>query len=434
MILYGVEIVDLSEEGNGIGRHEGKVVFVEGALPGEVVDVRVVKSKRKFDVGVVECFGKLSDSRVSPGCRHFGVCGGCSLQHLSYGDSLVFKKRWVESDFRKIAGLDVVVEEVLASPVVFGYRNKVVFHGFMDGSSFKLGYYRKGGRSFVEVSECLLVPFLFIGLKGSVEKWCNELGFFPGEVMFRVGKDGCVVVSFFGLLDVSCGFSEGVCGGVASFCLGSGFSVVGVVFFGESGARVFSFGVVDLVMELGGRDFLVSPESFFQVNVSAAGVLFGELVGLLKEKGYSSGRLFDLYCGVGVVGVSLGFLFGSVFGFEVVESAVELARVNAGSNGLVDFLFSAGRVVDFIRGVSFVGGDVVVVDPPRGGLESGVVDLIGKSGVGVVVYVGCGLGKMVRDVGGLVSFGFVVERVFCVDLFPWTGHVETVVLMSRVEK
>lgn len=443
MVYEKVEIVDLTEEGKGVGRYDGKVVFVEDALPGEVVDVEVFKSKKKFDLGVVKRYYSRSEDRQTPKCKHFGVCGGCSLQHLSYEKTLEYKRRWVESSFRKIAALEVRVEGVFPSPSKFHYRNKVVFHGFMVGGIFRLGFYRKGSRSFVDVEECFLLPFSFMELKDFVVGECNKYRLYPKEVVFRVGKDDRVVVSFLGVRD------NKSCEEIRAFLLGSAYSISGVVFFGEDNSRVcssedgdedrdksvdMSAGGVNLLMGINGREFLVSPESFFQVNVEAAGILFRELKNILEKQGREYGRVFDLYCGVGVVGILLSALFKQIIGFEVVGSAVRLARGNAVRNGVVSGEYIVGRVVDFVGSVDFRSGDVVVVDPPRGGLEEGVVDSIVESGVESFVYVGCGLGKVVRDVGRLVVGGFRVEGVFCVDLFPWTGHVECVVLMSKVKE
>ena len=411
-----VVITDLTEEGSGVARIDGKVTFVGDALPGEDVEVEVTSVRKKFNLARVVHFHKWHPDRVVPFCRHYGSCGGCSLQHLDYKAGLEYKRRWVKSSFAKIAGIEIKLPEIVGMVEHFHYRNKVVFHGFFLEGRYHLGFYKKNSKVLLPISECALLPPVFLEIKAALESLFGLYNCYPREVMLRTdGERVVVVVDGSGLDNVVLVGEE----------LRGLFPLVSAFVYDEaSGEGVF------LEMRLGDRTFLVSPWSFFQVN-SRGGLALFEGVRSLLPKGSGEGVLFDLFCGVGSVGVFLGGLFREVRGVEVHEPAVVLARENAVRNGLLNCSFVSGRVEDLVSSVEFGSGDVVVLDPPRAGLESAVVEVLVGSGVRRVVYIGCGLGKMVRDVGRFCQGGFVVSGVFCVDMFPWTGHVETVVLIER---
>ena len=413
-----VVITGLTEEGSGVARIDGKVAFIRDALPGEDVEVEITSEKKKYSLGRAVHFHRWHPDRAVPFCPHFGICGGCALQHLSYEAGLDYKAGWVRSTFGKIAGVEIPTPRIVGMESRFRYRNKVVFHGFFPGGRYRLGFYRKGSKVLLPIRECALLPEVFLEIREAIESLGELYNCYPTEVTLRTNGEEVLV-----LLD-SVSLDNGA---LLEEALKGRFSQVRQVVWNREGEE----GVL-LEMSLGGRRFLVSPRSFFQVNFEGASKLFLGVRELLRRRP-REGVLTDLFCGVGSVGVFLGDLFGEVRGLEVHEPAVALARRNAVLNGLSSVRFESGRVEDLIGSFSFGRGDVVVLDPPRGGVEPGVVSALVRSEVGSLVYIGCGLGRMVRDVGRFVQGGFRVAGVFCVDMFPWTGHVETVVLMSRAE-
>ncbi|MDD2371314.1 MAG: class I SAM-dependent RNA methyltransferase [Firmicutes bacterium] len=403
-LIKNMVITDLTEEGNGVGRHDGKVVFVKDGLPGEMVNVRVLHSKKKFDQGEVIVFIEKSPVRHEPFCMHYGTCGGCSLQHLNYEEGLKFKTHWVKSAFAKIARLNIEEPSIIGIQNRWKYRNKVVFHGFFVDGVYNLGFYRKGSNSFVPIRECLLIPDDFLEIKSRVEELAALYNVFPEKVMLRSnGKE----------FQVSLDSGDGDNLDLLLNELKSEFSNLK--------------DIIEFVID--GRVFEVSSNSFFQVNIEGAKALFGIVEKMVGD--VSNSIVYDLCCGVGSLGVFLGKAGARIRGYEVVDDAVVLARKNAERNGLNDYSFTVGRVEDVISSSTIEDNGVVILDPPRGGVEPVVIDSIINSNVSRVVYVGCGLGKMVRDVAKLVEGGFVVSGVECVDMFPWTGHVETVVLITR---
>ena len=404
-MIKNLMITDITEEGNGVARHDGKVVFVRDALPGELVNVRVTHSKKKFDQGEVVAYSKMSDKRTKPFCMHYGTCGGCSLQHVDYDEGLEYKAKWVKQGFSKIGRISIDTPSIVSMQNRWKYRNKVVFHGFIADGVYHLGFYRKGSNSFVPIRECLLVPDEFIEIKNRIEELAGVYNVFPDKIMLRTnGRDFQI--------NLECG-------------QGDNLDLLLCDLKGE-----FPSLKGNIEFDIDGRVFEVSANSFFQVNLEGASSLFSIVEKFVGD--VSSSTIYDLCCGVGSLGVFLGKAGARVRGYEVIEEAVVLADKNAKRNGLSDFSFTAGRIEDVISSSIIEPNSIVILDPPRGGVDSVVVDALIYSNVDRVIYVGCGLGKMVRDVARLVEGGFVVSGVECIDMFPWTGHVESVVLMSRI--
>ncbi len=404
MIIKNLEITDITEEGNGVARNEGKVVFVKDALPGEMVNVRIIHSKKKFDQGEAIVYLEKSAVREKPFCMHYGVCGGCSLQHLNYEEGLKFKTHWVKSAFSKIARLNIEEPSIISMQNKLKYRNKVVFHGFFLEGQYKLGFYRKGSNSFVHIKECFLIPDDFIEMKNRIEELSGTYNVYPDEIMIRTNG-----------VDFQIGLESG--------------NTDNLNLLLNELKKEFPSIRDNIEISIAGMVFEVSAKSFFQVNLEGATSLFKIVEKMVGDVSHSI--VYDLCCGVGSLGVFLGKAGARIRGYEVIEEAVILARKNAERNGLIDYEFTAGKVEDVISASIIEDNGVVILDPPRGGVEVIVIDSIVKSNVSRVVYVGCGLGKMVRDVAKLIEGGFVVSKVECVDMFPWTGHVETITRLIR---
>lgn len=403
-IIRDLKITDITEEGNGLGRNDGKVTFVRDALPGEIVDVRITHEKKKYDQGEVLSYKTRSDKRREPFCPHFGVCGGCALQHLDYEAGLLCKSRWVRSAFSKIGR--VRIEEPLVNGMKnrTGYRNKVTFHGFFMEGVYKLGFYRKGSNSFVPIEECHLVPALFLEIKKRIEELSGVYNVFPDTIMLRSNGEDCQI-------NLECGVEDNL---DLMLCdLRDEFSML----------------KKNIFFSLGDLNFEVSSGSFFQVNLEGAEHLLHIIE---KMAGDVRGTtVYDLCCGVGSIGIYLGSKGAGVRGYEVVEEAVELASKNAKNNKIADYSFVEGKIEDVVSSKVIDKSGLVILDPPRGGVETSVIESLIYSNVERIIYVGCGLGKMARDMGRLSEGGFVVSKVECVDMFPWTSHVETIVRLQK---
>ena len=410
-----LEITDLTEEGQGVARREGKVVFVANALPGETVLAEITKVGKKFDQGRAVEISRPSPERQTSFCSHYGVCGGCSLQHISYAGGLLAKARWVQGSLVKISGVEISLPQVLGLKDNLGYRNKAVFHGFREDGQWRLGYYRKGGRLPLAIRECPLLPPLFLQMKESLEGIFQETGCQPEEAILRLGE-GEVAVTLKGCSRKEAEQVEPLL--QASF-------PQAFLTQGEKGERL-------LTMTLGDHAFQVSSASFFQVNRKGAEILYEVIASFLPEDARER-ILYDLYCGVGSIGIYLGSRVREVLGIETVPRAVELARENARAAGIRG-TYMVGKVEELLGRMELDPEGIVVIDPPRGGLEPPVLEALLASGISRILYVGCGLGRMARDLGILKEGGYEVEKVQPVDLFPWTGHVETVVLITRKEK
>ena len=404
MMIKNLMITGITEEGNGVTRHDGKVIFVKDALPGELVNVRITHSKKKFDQGEVIAYSTKSSMRATPFCMHYGTCGGCSLQHVNYNEGLSYKTDWVKHSFSKIGRISIDTPTIAGMQNRWKYRNKVVFHGFFIDGEYMLGFYRKGSNSLVPIRECLLIPDFFIEIKSRIEELASVYNVFPDKIILRSNGSDFQI-------NLECGQGDNL--DLLLCDLRSEYSNLK--------------GNIEFI--IGGSVFEVSSGSFFQVNQEGASALFSIVEKFVGD--VSSSTIYDLCCGVGSLGVHLGKAGAKVRGYEVYPEAVVLAEKNALRNGLSDFSFTAGRVEDVISFSMFKEDGVVILDPPRGGVDPFVIESLIYSNVERIVYVGCGLGKMVRDIARLVEGGFVVSGVECVDMFPWTGHVETITLLIR---
>lgn len=357
-----VEITDLSSSGEGVGHVDGMAVFVDGALPGERVELKGLVKRKRFAKAQLERVVKASSDRVKPVCPLFGTCGGCQIMHLDYEAQLRFKRNRVLEALRRIGGFDVEVEACLPSPRQLGYRNKIhLHHG---------GFYKKHSHETVKVDRCYIH---------------NDIG---ERVLPSVqgAKEAIVKTSF----------ADG--------------QVMQIV-DGVSDRQVIYETLGDLRFEIGPRDF-------FQINPEQALNLYEvaiEFAGIQKDD-----HVLDAYCGVGCLALFASKVAKSVHGIESGRQAIVRAKKNAELNGIKNVTFECGHVEQ-----SDLTCDVLFINPPRGGLEKGVIDKINARRC---VYISCDPATLARDLKKLSGYRLV--KVKQLDMFPQTMHVETVCLLT----
>ncbi len=405
----GLEIfIDgLSYGGEGVGRlPDGKAVFVPFTIPGELVRIRIVEDKKKYARAELLEVLKASPNRIVPRCKHFGDCGGCQLQHMTYACQLEQKREMVLDQLRHsgLAGR-VEVAPVIASPMEWNYRNTVQFHQTMDG---RLGYQRARSHDVIPIEECFLpLP--------SVEQAWKDLALDPTCLMERVsirsGEDEDVLVSLeTGSLDVP------------ELELDLPYSVVHL---GPAGSLVLA-GNPFIPIQVSDQLFQVSAGAFFQVNTPVAGKMVQHVLDLLPPG--KLGTLVDLYCGVGLFSRFLATRVDNLIGIELSESACEDFTVNlADFNDVALYQGSAEQVFPYLE----MQPRVVIVDPPRAGLGNAVTEALVKLSPEYIVYVSCDPSTFARDVARLAAGGYTPGRVQPFDLFPQTYHVECVTMMTK---
>jgi 23S rRNA (uracil1939-C5)-methyltransferase len=441
-----LRIDSLAYGGNGVARHDGFVVFVRGGLPGDLVRARVTKTKRGFAEATAAAVLEPSAVRIEAPCRHFGVCGGCRFQDLSYEAQVAAKEQQVRDALARIGRFDdAPVEPIVPALSQYRYRNKLEYSFAAGESGVELGFHRAGRwDEIVDVEECLLTTDLGNAVRLAVRDWAREERLEPydqatGEgylrhLVYREGRNtGQVLVMLVTapgerfetgyLVDVLRRFPE-----VRSIYWAINdtpaerTNVPSALLWGDEA-------IEEMIL---GLRFRVRPTAFLQTNTEMAEQLYslaGEFAGLTGAE-----NVFDLYCGTGTIGLSLARSAETVWGVEISEEAVACAIENAELNEIENARFFAGNVGQSIEELVEQAGrpDVVVVDPPRAGLAGKALRRTGELGASRIVYVSCNPTTLASDVQVLRDeFGYELRRCRPVDMFPHTPHVESVSLLER---
>ena len=431
----------LTNEGQGVARVEGFAVFVIGALPGETVRAHVIKVAPAYAIAKTLEILTSSRDRVSPKCAVFDQCGGCDLWHLSYPAQLKQKQQWVADALTRLGGFaSVPMRQIVGMDEPVRYRNKGSFpFGTMNGAAV-FGFYAERSHRLIPFADCPIQDEQIVEAARKVAAWANDCGVpvydettGKGQlrnVVARTTAEGelMVVVVTRGALkraDELLSYLEG-CDSVWHNENPKDTNVV----FGERFTLLS--GKPALTETIGDKRFSVSPQSFLQVNRVQTAVLYETAAAFLDPKPEET--VVDAYCGVGTISLFLSDHCRQVIGIEQVEPAIADAKQNAQTNGITNATFLCGNVEDVLpRLVSEQTKiDAIVLDPPRKGCEPAALEAIAESGVNRVVYVSCNPATLARDCKILAAKGFVLAAVQPVDMFPQTCHVESVVLMTRV--
>jgi 23S rRNA (uracil1939-C5)-methyltransferase len=447
--LVELDIESLAYGGNGVARTDGFVVFVRRGLPGDRVRARVTKVKRSHAEALAVAVVEPGPERVEAPCAHYPACGGCRFQDLAYESQLAQKQAWVRDAFQRLGGIaEAPLEEIVpCEPEIFHYRNKLEYSFTATPSGAALGFHRAGRWDEVlDIQRCWLTTDLGNGIREAVRDWAREEGLeaysqedgtgYLRHLVVREGRNtGQALVQLVTapgerfergyLVDVLRRFPE-----VASIH----WSV------NDRPAEVTNlptellWGEEWIEEELGGLRFRVRPNAFLQTNTWMAEKLYA----LAREAAQLSGgeTVWDLYCGIGTIGLSLARDALTVWGIEVSEESVACALENAELNGVTNAAFFAGNVGEVVEELLDRSGapDVVVVDPPRAGLAGTALRRRGGIGAPRIVYVSCNPTTLASDVKTLRGeYGYELRSARPVDMFPHTPHVECVALLERSE-
>ena len=428
-------IDSLAHGGNGVARHDGYVVFVAGAVPGDRVRAEVGKAKKAYaEARAVEIVAPSPD-RVPPFADH----PGAPWQVLPYERQLEVKAEQVDDALTRIGKLSgYELEPIVPAVETWRYRNKVEYSfGTGDDGELVCGFHAPGRwNEIVPMTDCKLVSERSNAAREQVLAFCrgftawdrrDQRGFLRNLVVREARATGQLQVRLVtspGKLDVDAFIAAVDCDGLWwTQTENMGESTLG-------GETALLSGAPQLVERLGGLDFLVSPEAFFQTNTEMAERLYGVAIEYAALRGHEN--VFDLYCGIGTVGLSLATRARRVIGVEIVEAAVADAIENARINEIQNASFYAGDIRLAMRELVEREGrpDLVVVDPPRAGLSQKVVRRIVEAGASRVVYVSCNPTTLAPNAAQLVAAGYSLVRVRPVDMFPHTPHIECVALFE----
>lgn len=443
---YKIDIGGMTHEGQGVGRIENFTVFVDGAIPGETVEIRVILIKKTYAVGKLLKILKQSPKRVKPFCSAYSRCGGCALQHMNYEAQLRFKTDTVRENIRRIGKLDdVVIHEAIGMDNNLNYRNKAQYPVGLVKNKTAMGFYAPRSHEIVHNPTCgiqnetsdrvrtITREFIEKNMirvydestgKGLIRHIVTRVGFKTGEVMVVVVINGKELPYGEKLVEM---LTAGI-PGLKSVILNINTKNTNIIFGDENRTIYGSETITDYI---GRFRFNISPLSFFQVNPAQTEVLYGkalEYAGLTGDE-----TVFDLYCGIGTISLFLSDKARKVYGVEVVEEAIADARRNASINGVHNTEFICGEAEKIIPDIYRQGikADVVVVDPPRKGCDETLLQTLVDMQPKRIVYVSCNPSTLARDLNYLSEHGYKAVEVQPVDMFPHTAHTESV---ARIEK
>lgn len=443
--LITLSITDINPDGNGVGRAEnGEVVFVPLTAPGDLAKVKIIKCAKNYFVGRLEELVSPSPLRVEPDCPAYHRCGGCVYRHLSEEAELQIKKQTVENAFKRIGHLEVTV----ADTVSFGfsnYRNKVVYPlGRNNNGDVTFGYYARHTHAIVEHVTCPLQEDLFSEIamfhvkqseKHHIPVWNEQTGkgVLRHIAMRKNRKD-----EYFVCFTAAKAFPKAKL--LAEELMEAFPQVIGValninhkgdnVIFGAETHHLA--GETTLQDTLCGKEFSISPTAFYQVNPECTEALYQKAAELAALP--ENGVLLDLYCGAGTIGLSMAGESNKLCGVEIIPEAVENAKINARVNqrGESNTLFLCG---DASLGVeackkAFGAPDVIVVDPPRKGLSDEVIKTLLEVAPKKIIYISCNPATLAANCEKL-SYTYKIGEVTPFNMFPRTGHVESIVCLRK---
>ncbi len=445
-----VVIEDISETGEGIGKTDGFTWFIKDTVIGDRVEAKVMKTKKSYGFARLEQIVEMSKNRVEPKCPVARQCGGCQLQAMDYEEQLRFKERKIYNNLMRIGGFsEVPMLPIIGMDEPWRYRNKAQFPWGTDkDGNIVTGFYAGRTHSIIRCEDCLLGieenqevlkrikahmeqyglrPYDEATHKGLMRHTLIRKGFKTGELMV------CQVIN-----GKSLPHSEELVKslmeipGMASISFNVNKEQTNVIM----GSRVENlYGPGYITDYIGDVKYRISPLSFYQVNPVQTEKLYGTA---LEYAGLTGGEtVWDLYCGIGTISLFLAKQAKKVYGVEVVPQAIDDARENARLNGIDNVEFFVGKAEEVLPEQfekNKVYADVIVVDPPRKGCDEVCLDTIVKMAPKRVVYVSCDSATLARDLKYLAERGYEVMKVRGCDMFPHSGHVETIVLLQNEKR
>jgi len=445
--IYEALIDGYSSEAYGVCHINGRAVFVPRAIPGEVWQIKIVKVSNTAVYAIGVELLSPSSERVESLCPHFGKCGGCDTWHMTYAEELNFKRRRVDDALARIGKQTVLTSSIIGADTCTRYRNKAIFAVSDIEGAPTAGFYRERSHSIIPVSDCLIQNELSSRVSSAVvsfmaennmEAYNEETGrglvrhVFTRKAVHTDDAVACIVATG--------GFGEktnALVSALRSACP----ELTGIVLNVNktrgntvlAGKFYTLWGKADIRDSLCGLYFNISPQAFYQINPVQAEKLYNKAIEYALPS--PDALALDMYCGAGTISLCLARHAKKVIGAEIVPQAIENAAQNAQQNGIDNVEFICADASDaaqqfLARGIK---PDVIVVDPPRKGMDERAIEALAAMGAERIVYVSCNPATLARDILRFNSNGYILRDVTAVDMFPRTRHIECVALLNREE-
>ena len=462
--IENLPVTGYAAEGKSLARIEGKVIFIEGAVPGDVADVFITRNKKDWAEGKAVKIKEFSEERVTPFCIHFGVCGGCKWQMLPYEKQLKYKEQEVKDAFKRIGKLiDVPVLPIIGSEKTIYYRNKLEFtfsnKKYLPPDELKalgedqwpggaLGYHvPRLYDKIIDIHECWLMDEVNDVVRNGLRDYAkeNNLSYYDirehagwlRNIIIRHCTTGELMVNLvFGYDDEEQRIN------ICKYLLKKVPQISTLLYtinpkwndsIYDLDPKIVS-GKGYVIEKLEDFNFKISPKSFFQTNTKQAEVLYNVVKDFAALN--NNETVYDLYCGTGSIGIFLSKYAKKIIGVDVITEAINDAKQNAQLNNLAHASFYAGDVIEICNDAFFeLHGrpGVIIVDPPRAGLHTKLISKLIEIAPPKIVYVSCNVATQARDLQ-LLNGKFIVEKLQPVDMFPHTHHIECVALLRLKEE
>ena len=442
-----LEITTLTNQGSGLGRYNEEVVFVDSAVPGDVLDVHIIKVSKNYAIGKINKVIKPSADRIVSDCDVSTRCGGCAYRHMSYEAEKNEKKKYVGDILERIGGVKVKPEEILTIEKPEMYRNKALIPvGLDEKGNVVTGFYSRKTHRIIDCDDCKLQMKEFSPIIKAVKRYILEnpvsiydekthkglirhiylrRGRNTGDIMVCLVINGDNIPKKQRLIELLTETDSNI----KSIVLNVNREKTNVVL----GNRTITLWGEETIEDiLCGLRFRISPLSFYQVNPEGTELLYK------RAKDYADLRdgevLLDMYCGAGTIGLSMADKAKQIVGVEIIPEAIENAKENAELNNIENTRFICDDASGAVKTLLSEGikPDVVVLDPPRKGCSRDVIDAVSKMNPERIVYVSCDVSSLARDCAIFRELGYETVKVTAVDMFPRTIHVETVALLKRI--
>ena len=391
-----IKVEALDHNFRGIAKLNNKVVFINNALPNEIVELKITNDKKNYMEADVLRYIKESEDRIVSKCPYYNECGGCNLLHITYEKGLEFKQNKVLNILNKYLNCDIKVNNIVRSDNEFNYRNKATFH-----VNNKIGYFKDKSNDIIEVNNCLLVDDRI----NDAIKYLSKLDLKNiSEITCRIGTDKLMIIitskkdiDITPIKDIS-----------------------NSIYINDK----LVYGDKNIYNTIGNYKFIISPSSFFQINNNICKKLYDKI----KEETINSKNILDLYCGTGTIGIYVSEN-KNVLGIEINEEAIKDANINKDINNIKNIKFICGDSGKESKRINF-NPDTVIVDPPRSGLNSLTINNILNMNPNKIVYVSCDIMTLVRDLN-ILKDKYAIKELTPFDMFPQTKHCETITILER---
>lgn len=393
-----IKIETLDHNGRGIGRLNNKVVFVKNALPNETVEIKITNEKKNFIEAEVTKYIKTSSDRLDIKCPYYNECGGCDLLHTSYNNQLEFKKNKIVNIVNKYLNNNIQINDIVKSDNEFNYRNKVTFHVNND-----IGFFKDKTNNIVKIDNCLLI-------NNKINDCINDLNKldlkYINEIICRTGSNKLMII-INSKKDIDISPIKDIANSIY---------LNDKLVYGES----------NICNTIGDYKYIISPESFFQVNDNVCKKLYDKI----NMETKNSKNVLDLYCGTGTIGIYVS-KNKNVLGIEINESAIKDANKNKEINKIDNINFICGDSGKKSKNLDFKP-DTIIIDPPRSGLDNITINNILEMNPKKIIYVSCDPMTLVRDLK-LLNNNYNINEITPFDMFPQTKHCESVVVLERID-